>query len=35
MHLRGLDHTQLTSRYAGRDLRRMDVHDRLVKEMLA
>ncbi len=35
LHLMGLDHTQLTYRYAGRDFRLTDVHGRVVKEVLA
>ncbi len=35
LHLLGLDHTQLTYRYAGRDFRLTDVHGRVVKELLA
>jgi len=35
LHLLGLDHTQLTYRYAGRDFRLTDVHGDVVKEILA
>ncbi|QDU40282.1 hypothetical protein Mal4_46380 [Maioricimonas rarisocia] len=35
LHLLGLDHTQLTYRYAGRDFRLTDVHGRVVSEILA
>ena len=35
LHLLGLDHEQLTYRYAGRDFRLTDVHGRVVKEILA
>ena len=35
LHLLGLDHTQLTYRYAGRDFRLTDVHGNVVKEILA
>jgi hypothetical protein len=35
LHLMGLDHTQLTYRYAGRDFRLTDVHGRVVQEVLA
>ncbi|MFG0332211.1 MAG: DUF1501 domain-containing protein [Maioricimonas sp. JB049] len=35
LHLMGLDHTQLTYRYAGRDFRLTDVHGRVVSEILA
>ena len=31
LHLLGLDHEQLTYRYAGRDFRLTDVHGRVVK----
>ena len=35
LHLLGLDHKQLTYRYAGRDFRLTDVHGRVVDEILA
>ncbi len=35
LHLMGLDHKQLTYRYAGRDFRLTDVHGRVVDEILA
>lgn len=35
LHILGLDHTQLTFRYAGRDFRLTDVHGRVVNEVLA
>jgi hypothetical protein len=35
LHLLGLDHKQLTYRYAGRDFRLTDVHGRVVKGLLA
>ncbi len=35
LHLMGLDHKQLTYRYAGRDFRLTDVHGRLVEEVFA
>jgi len=35
LHLLGLDHEQLTYRYAGRNFRLTDVHGRVVKEILA
>ncbi|MDZ4849933.1 MAG: DUF1501 domain-containing protein [Pirellulaceae bacterium] len=35
LHVLGLDHTQLTYRYAGRDFRLTDVHGRVVDEILA
>jgi Protein of unknown function (DUF1501) len=34
LHLLGLDHTQLTFRYAGRDFRPTDVYGRVVKELV-
>jgi hypothetical protein len=35
LHLLGLDHTQLTYRYAGRDFRLTDVHGTIVEDLLA
>ena len=35
LHLMGIDHEQLTYRYAGRDFRLTDVHGRVVREILA
>ena len=35
LHLLGLDHTQLTYRYAGRDFRLTDVHGNVMKDILA
>ena len=35
LHLLGLDHTKLTFRYGGRDMRLTDVHGNVVKEVLA
>jgi len=35
LHLMGIDHTQLTYSYAGRDFRLTDVHGRVVRELLA
>jgi uncharacterized protein (DUF1501 family) len=35
LHLMGLDHTQLTYPYAGRDFRLTDVYGEVVKEILA
>jgi hypothetical protein len=34
LHQLGLDHEQLTYRYAGRDFRLTDVHGRVVRELL-
>ena len=35
LHLLGLDHTQLTYRYAGRDFRLTDVHGNVLKDIMA
>ncbi|MGL5094608.1 MAG: DUF1501 domain-containing protein, partial [Planctomycetia bacterium] len=35
LHLLGIDHTKLTYRFSGRDMRLTDVHGRVVKEVLA
>lgn len=35
LHLLGLDHTQLTYRYAGRDFRLTDVHGNVIHDILA
>jgi hypothetical protein len=35
LHLLGLDHTRLTYRYSGRDMRLTDVHGEVIKEILA
>ncbi len=35
LHLMGLDHKELTYRYAGRDFRLTDVHGRVVKQVIA
>ena len=35
LHQLGIDHTELTYRYAGRDFRLTDVHGRVVQELLA
>jgi hypothetical protein len=34
LHLMGLDHTQLTYRYAGRDFRLTDVYGNVVKDIV-
>ncbi len=34
LHLLGLDHEQLTYRYAGRDVRLTDVHGNVLKEII-
>ncbi len=35
LHLMGIDHTQSTFRFSGRDMRLTDVHGHLIKEVLA
>ena len=35
LHVLGLDHEKLIYRFDGRDFRLMDVHGRVVKEILA
>jgi hypothetical protein len=35
LHQMGIDHKELTYRYAGRDFRLTDVHGRVVKDLLA
>ena len=35
LHLLGLDHTRLTYRFSGRDIRLTDVHGQVVREILA
>jgi uncharacterized protein (DUF1501 family) len=35
LHLMGLDHTQLTYRYSGRDFRLTDVHGHVAHEIIA
>ena len=35
LHLLGIDHKQLTYRYAGRDFRLTDVHGNVMREILA
>ena len=35
LHLLGMDHTKLTYRYSGRDMRLTDVYGNVVKEILA
>ena len=35
LHLLGLDHEQLTYRYAGREFRLTDVHGNVVQDILA
>lgn len=35
LHLLGFDHTQLTYRYSGRDMRRADVHGNVIHDLLA
>ena len=35
LHLLGVDHTRLTYRFAGRDMRLTDVHGRVIREIIA
>ena len=35
LHLMGIDHTELTYRYGGRDFRLTDVHGQIIQEILA
>jgi len=35
LHLLGIDHTQLTVRFSGRDMRLTDVHGHVIEEILA
>ena len=35
LHLMGIDHTQLTYRYSGRDFRLTDVYGRVVSDIIA
>ncbi|MBC7855946.1 MAG: DUF1501 domain-containing protein, partial [Pirellulaceae bacterium] len=35
LHLLGIDHTRLTFRFSGRDIRLTDVHGKVIKEILA
>ena len=35
LHLLGLDHERLTYRYGGRDFRLIDVHGKVVRDILA
>jgi hypothetical protein len=35
LHLLGLDHTALTYRFGGRDIRLTDVHGNVVRDILA
>lgn len=35
LHLMGIDHTRLTVRFSGRDMRLTDVHGRIVEEIIA
>ena len=35
LHQLGIDHTQLTYRYSGRDFRLTDVHGRIVQDIIA
>ena len=35
LHLLGMDHTKLTYRYNGRDMRLTDVHGELIPQIIA
>ncbi len=35
LHLLGIDHTRLTYRFSGRDMRLTDVHGNVINEILA
>ena len=35
LHLLGIDHTRLTYRFGGRDMRLTDVHGNVIKEIIA
>ena len=35
LHLLGIDHTELTYRFQGRDFRLTDVHGRVVRDLIA
>jgi hypothetical protein len=35
LHLLGLDHTRLTYRFGGRDMRLTDVHGNVLRDILA
>jgi len=35
LHLLGIDHTQLTFRYSGRDFRLTDIHGHVVDDLIA
>ena len=35
LHLLGIDHTRLTRRFGGRDVRLTDVHGRIIPEIMA
>ena len=35
LHLLGLDHTKLTFRFSGRDMRLTDVHGNVIRDLLA
>jgi hypothetical protein len=35
LHLLGIDHTKLTFRFSGRDIRLTDVYGRLIEDVLA
>jgi len=35
LHLLGIDHTQLTYRFSGRDMRLTDVHGHVIRDIVA
>jgi hypothetical protein len=35
LHLMGIDHTRLTYRFSGRDMRLTDVHGHVIRDVLA
>jgi hypothetical protein len=35
LHLLGIDHTKLTYRFSGRDMRLTDVHGHVIREVIA
>jgi hypothetical protein len=35
LHLMGIDHTRLTYRFSGRDMRLTDIHGHVIRDVLA
>jgi hypothetical protein len=35
LHLMGIDHTKLTYRFSGRDMRLTDVHGQVIRDVVA